>query len=133
MRLFLRGRALDAVAKIGGIVATAGWGAALAGIAFTGAAGAAMSTPSVIGAAIAVILLAVHGWAFFNQRWAMLALTSAAIVAASTSTATQLFKRRSPSSSRRPFGTPTGKSYPATGQDGAPLAQNDLDPGRDMT
>ncbi|WP_117212717.1 cytochrome d ubiquinol oxidase subunit II [Allorhizocola rhizosphaerae] len=98
MRLFTRGRVLDAVAKIGGIVATAGWGAALAGMAFGStarhdpaplgsalldpAAASGNLTPSVMGAAVAVVLFAVHGWAFLNRRWAALGATSAAIVAA---------------------------------------------------
>lgn len=66
MRLFSRGRYLDVVAKIGGILAASGWGYAFGG---------------TVGGAVAVVLLALHGWAFLNHRWGILAATTVAIVA----------------------------------------------------
>lgn len=67
MRLFTRGRALDVVAKAGGLLAAAGWGYVLGGF---------------VGVAVAVVLLAAHGWAFLRGQWALLAGTSLIIVVA---------------------------------------------------
>ena len=82
LRIFSPSGHWDTLARVGGVAAAVGWGAAIGAIV---QGGRFHVTLLVVACAVALLaLLAAHGWAFLRRRWPILAVTSLALAGAVT-------------------------------------------------